>query len=145
MYFTEDKIKEIHKQIDNLEKANKAKGRNDKLDPRQEAEKTIAKDIKNRYQMNVGDRLKKCREQRGITQDQMATEFYPLAPMSESGYSRIETGESAISLALLVMIAERWDIDLHWLLTSEERNHPALPPELLNAMNTIAAYCESRK
>ena len=141
MYFTDKKMAEIEDQIYTLTEKNMKGERGEKLDPRQKAEKTVAKNIEYRYQADIGNRLKECREQRGLTQDKMVEDFYPLAPMTKSGYSRIETGENQISLALLVMIAERWDIDLHWLLTGESRDRPTLPFEVRNAMQIIADYC----
>lgn len=142
MYFTDKKIEELRKQIENLA-ANGKRCNTDKKDPTQKAEEKVGREVKSRYAMDVGYRLKELREKRGVTQQDMTEIFYPIAPMSLSGVSRIESGEREPRLALLVMIAEQWDVDLHWLLTGENRNRPLLPAEVQAAMSTIADYCQN--
>lgn len=146
MYFTKEKIKEIHHDIDELEsRYRKDRKEEDKKDPRQRAEECMTKTLKYRYASNVGGRLKELREARNVTQEEMTEIFYPLAPTTVSGYSRIESGDREPSIALLVMIADVWDEDLHWLLTGENKERPLLPVDVRTAMSVIADYCQNVK
>lgn len=146
MYFTNEKIEKIRKEIDQLEDSKKKERKaEDKKDPRQKAEAQVTSQVEGRIRNDVGYRLSELRKARHLTQNDMTERFYPLAPHTESGYSRIESGEHNASLALLVMIAEQWDVDLHWLLTGDNRERPTLPIEVQAAMNAISDYCQNGK
>lgn len=146
MYFTKERIEKIKKEISKLAETYKEERKDeDKKDPRQKAEAKVTGRVESRIKDDIGYRLSELRKSKNLTQDDMTELFYPLAPRSVSGYSRIESGEREVSLALLVMIAEQWDVDLHWLLTGENRERPTLPFSVQAAMNAIAEYCQNSK
>ena len=62
--------------------------------------------------MNFGDRLKRFREERDITQQQMAEQI----PMNQSNYSKIERNTQQPSLDQLIRIVEILNITLDELL-----------------------------
>ena len=62
--------------------------------------------------MNFGERLRRFRERKDITQQQMAE----LIPMNQSNYSKIERNTQQPSLDQLIRIVEILDITLDELL-----------------------------
>ena len=62
--------------------------------------------------MNFGERLKRFREEKDITQQQMAE----LIPMNQSNYSKIERNAQHPSIDQLIRIVEILDITLDELL-----------------------------
>ena len=62
--------------------------------------------------MNFGDRLRRFREEKDITQKQMAEQI----PMNQSNYSKIERNTQQPSLDQLIRIVEILDITLDELL-----------------------------
>lgn len=62
--------------------------------------------------MNFGDRLRRFREERDITQQQMAEQI----PMNQSNYSKIERNTQQPSLDQLIRIVEILNITLDELL-----------------------------
>ena len=62
--------------------------------------------------MNCGDRLRRFREEKDITQKQMAEQI----PMNQSNYSKIERNTQQPSLDQLIRIVEILDITLDELL-----------------------------
>ena len=62
--------------------------------------------------MNFGDRLRRFREERDITQQQMAERI----PMNQSNYSKIERNTQQPSLDQLIRIVEILNITLDELL-----------------------------
>ncbi len=63
--------------------------------------------------LNIGDNIKKFRELKDLTREQMAANLN----MSLSGYSKIERGESDLTISKLVQISEVLGISLAQLLS----------------------------
>lgn len=61
---------------------------------------------------NIGDNIKKFRELKNITREQMAAEL----DMSLSGYSKIERGEIDLTLSRIQSIAQKLDVDVSQIL-----------------------------
>lgn len=61
---------------------------------------------------NIGDNIKKFRELKNITREQMASDL----EMSLSGYSKIERNEIDLTLSRIQKIAQILDIDISQIL-----------------------------
>lgn len=65
--------------------------------------------------MNIGDNIKRIREDKGMTQQQVAD----LANMHRSNYSKVESGQRELSVAALNKIARYFNITLDELVNME--------------------------
>ena len=63
--------------------------------------------------MKIGNNIRKMRELRSLTQDDMAEKL----AMSQNGYSRIERDETDVPFSRLVQIAKALDVELLDLIT----------------------------
>lgn len=68
--------------------------------------------------MIVGSKIKKVRELRNYTQEHLADRL----GMSQTGYSKIERGETDVPFSKLTQIAEVLDVKLEDLITFDENN-----------------------
>lgn len=68
--------------------------------------------------MSVNEKIRKLREAKEWSQEQMAEKMH----MSLSGYSKIERGETKLYLDKLEQIAQVLDIDIVELMSSSERS-----------------------
>lgn len=68
--------------------------------------------------MNVNEKIRKIREAKEWSQEQMAEKM----SMSLNGYAKIERGETKLHLDKLEQIAQILDIDIVELITSGEKN-----------------------
>lgn len=62
--------------------------------------------------VEIGDRLRLRREEMGMTQKEAAK----LLEMSETFYDEIERGNRRLSIERLLLVRERMDMSLTWLL-----------------------------
>ena len=62
--------------------------------------------------MDIGKNIRRLREERGITQQQLAD----LVNMHRSNYSKIEKGERELSISALVKVAKHFSITLDELV-----------------------------
>jgi len=62
--------------------------------------------------MDIGDNIKKFRELKNITREQMAADL----EMSVSGYSKIERGEIDLTISRIQQIAQILNIDISQIL-----------------------------
>ena len=72
--------------------------------------------------VEIGDRLRLRREEMGMTQKEAAK----LLEMSETFYGEIERGNRRLSIERLLLVRERMDMSLTWLLAGEQ---PIVIPE----------------
>ncbi|MCU0444918.1 MAG: helix-turn-helix transcriptional regulator [Microscillaceae bacterium] len=63
--------------------------------------------------MKIGSNIRKMRELRSLTQDEMADKL----SMSQNGYSRIERDETDVPFSRLVQIAKALEVELLDLIT----------------------------
>ncbi|THA00188.1 helix-turn-helix domain-containing protein [Rodentibacter pneumotropicus] len=68
--------------------------------------------------MNVNEKIRKIREAKGWSQEQMAENLN----MSLNGYAKIERGESKIYLYKLEQIAHVFNIDVVEMMRSDSKN-----------------------
>ncbi len=67
--------------------------------------------------IHIGQKIKKLRELKNLTQDYMAAQL----EMSQSAYSKIETGESDVTFKKLELISRALDVKPEDILTFNER------------------------
>ena len=72
--------------------------------------------------VEIGDRLRLRREALGLTQKEAAK----LLEMSETFYGGIERGNRRLSIERMILVHERMDVSLTWLLSGET---PVMIPE----------------
>ena len=72
--------------------------------------------------VEIGDRLRLRREELGMTQREAAK----LLEISETFYGEIERGNRRLSIERLILVHERMDMSLTWLLAGEK---PVAIPE----------------
>ena len=72
--------------------------------------------------VEIGDRLRMRREELGLTQKKAAK----LLEMSETFYGEIERGNRRLSIERMILVHERMDVSLTWLLSGET---PVVLPE----------------
>ena len=74
--------------------------------------------------MKIGNNLRKLREDKGYTQQQMAD----LIHTHRSGYSKIENNQQEISINALVLIAKEFGLNVDDIIYYDERN--GVPKEI---------------
>ena len=62
------------------------------------------------------NRLRELREEKGLTQKELAKQLN----MSQTGYSKYETGENDISTRILIILAELYEVSVGYLLGVED-------------------------
>lgn len=67
--------------------------------------------------VEIGDRIKDLREQRGVTQETLAKKL----DISQAYLSQLESGQRNLDAILLVKIAEVLDYDIHEFLPSSKK------------------------
>lgn len=80
---------------------------------------TIVSAVTAIVQKDIGIRLVKVREENQLTQTDVIAELSDFWELDVTTLSRWETGKRKVSLVYLLWLAQRYDVDLHWLLTGE--------------------------
>lgn len=71
---------------------------------------------KKNFLLDIGHRMKSYRIEIGLTQERMAEEL----EMSLNYYGQIERGENGLSLAKLLILNEKFEIDINYLITGKK-------------------------
>ncbi len=69
----------------------------------------------------IGNRLMEIREQHGLKQNQVVERYSSCLQITVSCLSKWENGEHKIDWLFLLWFSEEFGVDLHWLLTGENR------------------------
>lgn len=77
---------------------------------------SLKRQISEEKRREIGERLRLMREEHNLTQDQMAE----LLEISKSHYGLAERGNNCLSLSKYLILYERFDADLTYLLTGKE-------------------------
>ncbi len=72
-------------------------------------------------------RIKELREDTDLNQ----TEFASILGMSQTGYSKYETGENDIPTAILIKLADYYNTSIDYILRRTDNRHP-YPPSKTN-------------
>src|SRR5690606_12786810 len=67
---------------------------------------------------NVGNKIRKTREERGLTQDFMAMEL----EVSQSNYGRLEKDDNRLTVPKLLKIAEVLEVNVSYLFGEKDAN-----------------------
>lgn len=81
----------------------------------------------------IGLRLKEIRKENGYTQEQ----FSELMEMSLNFYGKIELGESRLSIEKMILLHDRFNVDINYLLTGTKNN--------VLDYNSVLADCPQEK
>lgn len=80
--------------------------------------------------MNViGQRIKKLREEKGITQEAMAVQL----DVTQSNYGRLEKDDRRLNIVKLLKIIRILDVDINFLFKEYNRNPEELPAQGLSS------------
>lgn len=88
----------------------------------------------------MGSFLKELRNERGLTQEQLAERFY----VSNRSVSRWETGSNMPDVATLVELADFFDVDIRELIDGERRS-TAMDADLKDTLTSVAVYSDEDK
>ena len=91
-------------------------------------------------QKKIGAFLKQLRNEKGLTQEQLAENFH----VSTRTISRWETGSNMPDVSMLVEIAEFYDVDVREIIEGERKNEK-MDEELKNMANRVADYAGAEK
>ena len=91
-------------------------------------------------QAKIGRFLQSLRKEKGLTQEQLAERFY----VARRTVSRWETGSNMPDLAILVELAEFYDVDLREILDGERKGEE-MNTETKNTVLKVAEYSDARQ
>ena len=91
-------------------------------------------------QKKIGQFLKTLRNEKGITQEQLANHFN----VSNRSVSRWETGSNLPDISLLVEIADFYDVDVREIIDGERKSE-MMDKETREVADKMAAYADNEK
>ena len=91
-------------------------------------------------QKKIGTFLKELRNEKGITQEQLAERLY----VTGRTISRWETGSNLPDLSLLVELADFYDVDIRELINGERKSEN-MDKETKDTLVQVAQYAEEEK
>ena len=90
--------------------------------------------------VEIGKRLQELREARGLQRKEMRKKLPASVPSDVSAYYKWEDGQHAVSIQFLRELAEKWHVDLNWLILGTPMVMPTLPPNVADAIATLEQY-----
>ena len=91
-------------------------------------------------QQKTGEFLRHLRKDKGMTQEQLAEQFY----VSTRTVSRWESGSNMPDLAVLIELADFYDVDIREIIDGE-RKSDNMDMETKDTLKKVAAYAEEEK
>lgn len=91
-------------------------------------------------QQKTGEFLKHLRKEKEMTQEQLAEQFY----VSTRTVSRWESGSNMPDLAVLIELADFYDVDIREIIDGE-RKSDNMDKETKDTLKKVAAYAEEEK
>ena len=91
-------------------------------------------------QKKTGEYLKQLRKEKGLTQEQLAEQFY----VSGRTVSRWETGSNMPDLSILVELADFYDVDIREIINGERKSEK-MDKELEETVMKVAEYSNNEK
>ncbi len=91
-------------------------------------------------QVKIGDFLRKLRKEKGMTQEEIATKF----GVSSRSVSRWENGNTMPDLAILVELADYYDVDIREIIDGERKSEN-MEKETKETLLKIADYADKQK
>ncbi len=137
----QDKAKRLaEEQAEKVAKNQKCKDK----DEIENLEELAFKSVTSIVQKDIGSRLVSIREQNGLTQKDIVDELGDFWRLDKSTICKWENGTNGVSFVYLLWLSQRFDVDLHWLLTGQKRSPTdALAAELRERLEE--AYKISQK
>jgi len=86
-------------------------------------------------QQKTGDFLKHLRKEKGLTQEQLAEQFY----VSSRTVSRWETGSNMPDLSILIELADYYDVDIREIIDGERKSEN-MDHETKDTLKKVAEY-----
>lgn len=84
----------------------------------------------------VGLRIKQLRKQHGLTQEELAEKVN----ITENHLYKVEAGQSAGSMDLIVELAECFDVSLDYLVLGKEQPRDVLKTKVLILLKFLTAW-----
>lgn len=91
-------------------------------------------------QVKIGNFLRKLRKEKGMTQEEIATKF----GVSSRSVSRWENGNTMPDLAILVELADYYDVDIREIIDGERKSEN-MEKETKETLLKIADYADKQK
>ena len=91
-------------------------------------------------QKKTGEFLKQLRKEKGLTQEQLAEQFY----VSGRTVSRWETGSNMPDLGILVELADFYDVDIREIIDGERKSEK-MDIETKDTLKKVAEYTAEEK
>ena len=91
-------------------------------------------------QKKIGEFLKQLRKEKGLTQEQLAAQFF----VSGRTVSRWETGSNMPDLSILVELADYYDVDIREIIDGERKSEN-MNNETKDTLKGVAAYTTEEK
>ena len=91
-------------------------------------------------QQKTGEFLKHLRKEKEMTQEQLAEQFY----VSTRTVSRWESGSNMPDLAVLIELADFYDVDIREIIDGERKSEN-MDKETKDTLKKVAAYAEEEK
>ncbi len=91
-------------------------------------------------QKKIGNFLRSLRKEKGLTQEQLAEQFY----VSDRTVSRWENGNNMPDLSILVELADYYDVDIRELINGERKSEN-MEKEQKETLLAVADYAENEK
>ena len=91
-------------------------------------------------QQKIGEFLKHLRKDKGLTQEQLAEQFY----VSSRTVSRWETGSNMPDLDLLINLADFYDVDIREIIDGERKSEN-MNNETKDTLKKVAEYVAEEK
>ena len=86
-------------------------------------------------QQKTGEFLKRLRKEKGLTQEQLAERFY----ISSRTVSRWETGANMPDVAILIELADFYDVDIRDIIDGERKSE-IMDQEMKDTLQKVAQY-----
>ncbi len=86
-------------------------------------------------QQKTGEFLKRLRKEKGLTQEQLAERFY----VSSRTVSRWETGSNMPDVAILIELADFYDVDIREIIDGERKGE-IMDKEMKDTLQKVAEY-----
>ena len=91
-------------------------------------------------QQKTGEFLKHLRKSKGLTQEQLAEKFY----VSSRTVSRWETGSNMPDLAILIELADYYDVDIREIIDGERKGEN-MDQETKDTLKKVAEYAAEKE
>ena len=90
-------------------------------------------------QQKIGEFLKHLRNDKGLTQEQLAEHFY----VSSRSVSRWETGRNMPDVEMLIELADFYDVEIHEIIEGERKSENVEKEK--ETLKKVAEYADAEK